>query len=312
MHKLAQPVKLCLLGPVLPPRAPAGRAATASSTRSAPRRSAPTRRSPTPRRSCCSPTCSPSSACPGSSCGSAASARSRRARAYLEELKAHLRANEGELSEDVRERIDINPLRAFDSDDEGTRGVMASAPTIVERLDGEDAEHFAEVRALLDGGRRRLRDRPDPGARPRLLHADDLLLRLRPARRPVGDRRRRPLRRPDRAARRPADAGGRLGGGDRADPAGAGRRAGGGRAATSFVAVADDGQRQRALVLADELRHAGLSTEIDLAGRSLKGQLKHADRIGARRVLILEADGRPAARHGERRAALHRPGRGVG
>ena len=50
----------------------------------------------------------------------------------------------------MRERIDINPLRAFDSDDEGTRGVMASAPTIVGALEGEDAEHFAEVRALLD------------------------------------------------------------------------------------------------------------------------------------------------------------------
>ena len=47
-------------------------------------------------------------------------------RAYLEELKAHLHGNEGELSEDVRERIDINPLRAFDSDDEGTQGVMAA------------------------------------------------------------------------------------------------------------------------------------------------------------------------------------------
>ena len=43
-------------------------------------------------------------------------------RAYLEELKAHLHAHEGELSKDVRERIDVNPLRAFDSDDEGTRG----------------------------------------------------------------------------------------------------------------------------------------------------------------------------------------------
>ena len=71
-------------------------------------------------------------------------------RAYLEELKAHLHAHEGDLSEDVRERIDVNPLRAFDSDDEGTRGVMASAPTMVEGLEGEDAEHFAEVRALLD------------------------------------------------------------------------------------------------------------------------------------------------------------------
>ena len=60
-------------------------------------------------------------------------------RAYLEELKAHLRSHEGELSEDVRERIEINPLRAFDSDHEGTKGVMAGAPTIVDSLSGEDA-----------------------------------------------------------------------------------------------------------------------------------------------------------------------------
>src|SRR3954447_13518150 len=71
-------------------------------------------------------------------------------RAYLEDLKAHLHAHEGELSADVRERIDINPLRAFDSDDEGTRSVMASAPTIVGRLEGEDAAHFGAVRAYLD------------------------------------------------------------------------------------------------------------------------------------------------------------------
>ncbi|HET9185575.1 MAG TPA: histidine--tRNA ligase, partial [Solirubrobacterales bacterium] len=69
---------------------------------------------------------------------------------YLEALKAHLHAHEADLSSDVRERIDVNPLRAFDADDEGTRAVMAGAPTIVERLDGEDAEHFVEVRALLD------------------------------------------------------------------------------------------------------------------------------------------------------------------
>src|SRR5919107_1606371 len=66
-------------------------------------------------------------------------------RAYLEDLKAHLHAHEGELTPDVRERIDINPLRAFDSDHEGTQAVMASAPTLVGRLEGEDAEHFAEV-----------------------------------------------------------------------------------------------------------------------------------------------------------------------
>src|SRR3954467_2952805 len=70
--------------------------------------------------------------------------------AYLDELREYLRAHESELSEEVRNRIDANPLRAFDADHEGTRKVMADAPTLLDRLDPEDAEHFAEVRALLD------------------------------------------------------------------------------------------------------------------------------------------------------------------
>ena len=228
MHKLAQPVKLFYLGPVLPPRAPAGRPLPpvppdrrrGDRHRLAARRRRGDHAARRPARR--------AGGARGASCGWAASARWRPARAYLEELKAHLRAHEGELSEDVRERIDTNPLRAFDSDDEGTRAVMASAPTIVERAGGRGRRALRRGAGAARRGRGRLRDRPDPGPRPRLLHAHDLLLRLRRARRPVGDRRRRPLRRPGRAARRPADAGGRLGGGDRADPAGPGR---GGRAA---------------------------------------------------------------------------------
>ena len=60
------------------------------------------------------------------------------------------------------------------------------------------------------------------------------------------------------------------------------------------------------MALAVELRHAGLAVEVDLAGRSLKGQFKHADRIGARRVLVLEADGSAQLREmktGEQRPA---------
>src|SRR4051794_27385981 len=38
--------------------------------------------------------------------------------AYLEELRRYLRSREAELSEEVRNRIDVNPLRAFDADDE--------------------------------------------------------------------------------------------------------------------------------------------------------------------------------------------------
>jgi histidyl-tRNA synthetase len=74
----------------------------------------------------------------------------------------------------------------------------------------------------------------------------------------------------------------------------------------AFVAIADDSQRQRAMTLAVELRRAGISAEVDLGGRGLKGQLKHADRIGARRVAILEADGSAQLRDmktGEQRPA---------
>ncbi len=69
---------------------------------------------------------------------------------YRERLQAHLRAHAENLAPEVRERIDLNPLRAFDSDHPGTRATMASAPRLLDRLSPEDAAHFAEVRALLD------------------------------------------------------------------------------------------------------------------------------------------------------------------
>ncbi len=69
---------------------------------------------------------------------------------YREELTAYLRANEGELSEEVRARIDLNPLRAFDSEHPGTATVMRGAPRLLDQLEDDDELHFAEVRALLD------------------------------------------------------------------------------------------------------------------------------------------------------------------
>jgi histidyl-tRNA synthetase len=211
-------------------------------------------------------------------------------RTYLEQLKAHLHAHEGELSKDVRERIDVNPLRAFDSDDEGTRGVMASAPTIVGRLEGEDAEHFAEVRALLDAAG------IDYELDPTLVRGLDYYTRTIFS-----------FVCSELGAQSEIGGGGRYDGlieqlGGPSTPA-VGWAAGIERillalgdedAATEgrdvFIAVGDPGQRRRAMALVGELRHHGFSAEVDLAGRGLKGQLKHANRIGARRVLILETD----------------------
>ena len=55
--------------------------------------------------------------------------------------------------------------------------------------------------------------------------------------------------------------------------------------------VAPDSQRERALSLATEARRAGACVDLDLAGRSEKGQMKQADRSGARRAVILAEDG---------------------
>src|SRR6201996_1716709 len=69
---------------------------------------------------------------------------------YRDELTAYLRAHEAQLSQEVRDRIDLNPMRAFDASAPGTRAVMADAPKLLDRLSPEDAEHFATVRELLD------------------------------------------------------------------------------------------------------------------------------------------------------------------
>jgi histidyl-tRNA synthetase len=209
---------------------------------------------------------------------------------YLETLKGYLHEHEAELSKEVRERIDINPLRAFDSDHEGTRAAMAEAPKLLDHLDEDDAEHFARVRSLLD----------ETGVAyaldPSLVRGIDYYTRTIFSF--VCDR---------LGAQSEVGGGGRydglveqLGGPD--TPA-IGWAVGVERlllalgdeeveqARDVFIAAADDGQRERAMAIAIELRGAGISAETDLAGRSLKGQLKQADRIGAQRTLILEAGG---------------------
>ncbi len=219
--------------------------------------------------------------------GSLGSPESRAA--YRDELRSYLRAHESELSKDVRERIDENPMRAFDAADDGTRAVMAEAPTMLERLDDADAEHFAEVRSLLDAAG------VGYAVEPRLVRGLDYYTRTLFE-----------FHSSELGAQSQVAGGGRydrlieeLGG--PATPA-MGWAAGIERIVLAspeaperpgpevFVAAAADAMRARAAALAAELRRSGLAAEADLGGRGLKGQLKHADRIRARRVLILEED----------------------
>lgn len=70
--------------------------------------------------------------------------------AYSESLTAYLRANESKLAKEVIERIDLNPLRAFDAKDEGTQAVMTDAPRLMDSISSEDRAHFDDVLGLLD------------------------------------------------------------------------------------------------------------------------------------------------------------------
>jgi histidyl-tRNA synthetase len=209
--------------------------------------------------------------------------------AYRDELRSYLRAREDELSADVRERIDENPLRAFDSKHEGTAAVMADAPTMLERLAGEDAEHFAAVRDLLD--RAGIAYEVDAG----LVRGLDYYTRT------VFEFHCEGL-----GAQSQVAGGGRYDGliellGGAATPA-CGWALGIERVLLAtedeeaepgidvFVVAIDD-ERERAFALVRELRRGGLRADLDLAGRSVKGQMRQADRVGARRAVILDDDG---------------------
>jgi histidyl-tRNA synthetase len=212
---------------------------------------------------------------------------------YREELTAFLRAHEDGLSRDVVERIELNPMRAFDSSDGRTRETMRSAPLLLERLHDDDAEHFTRVRELLD----------DAGLAyeldPTLVRGLDYYTRT------VFEFTSDAL-----GAQSGVGGGGRYDGlvqqlGGKPTP-GVGWAAGVERILMSagelpvaaedcdlFVAIAggadDDvaAARRAAFDIANEARRAGLAAQMELAGRSLKGQLKQADRLGARYVAIV-------------------------
>ena len=102
--------------------------------------------------------------------------------AYLDELRAYLREHEDELSEEVRERLGQNPLRAFvptpSTPGRDGRGA-APASTGSNRAMPSTSPRSRPARRR----RPRVRGRLHLGARPRLLHADGVRV---PCRRDCG------------------------------------------------------------------------------------------------------------------------------
>jgi histidyl-tRNA synthetase len=218
--------------------------------------------------------------------------------AYIEKLSAWLDAHDSELDDEARQKRRTTPLRVFDVKSERVQKVLAGAPTIGESLCEDCKAHFARVCELLDG----------VGVEyelvPTLVRGIDYYTRTT-------------FEFKDEAigAKDTICGGGRYDGlieeiGGPPTP-GIGFGAGIERLLLSigessaayepvdvFFVLEDGADRASALKLIADLRAQDIAADADYAGRSTKGQLTQAARLGARTTVIVSADG----------ARIRRPG----
>jgi histidyl-tRNA synthetase len=205
---------------------------------------------------------------------------------YMKVLVEFLSANSEKLAPEDRERVTTNPLRTFDSKEPQTIEVMKNAPLITDHLCPECREHFETVKGHLGD--------VNVGfdLEPRLVRGLDYYTRtafewISPG---LGSQ----------------DS---VGGGGRYD--GLSEALGGPRLPSIGIAPGIDrimlarkeapieglvrvyivsigeAARSMSFVLASRLRKARIGADLDLAGRSMKGQMKDASRSGARYAVIL-------------------------
>ena len=212
--------------------------------------------------------------------------------AYREQVKQFILDHADEMCDECRERAELNPLRAFDCKNDHCREVMADAPLMGDNLCDECREHYEQVKRYLDAaGIEYVED-------PTLVRGLDYYTRT------VFE------------VEAPGAGVGSIGGGGRYDglveleggkpTAGVGFAVGFERALLAlqafgsdlgadeapcvYVANAGKELRQNVFAITQELRAAGIVTEADYQGRSLKAQFKQADKVGAKLILVLGGD----------------------
>ncbi|HSS79641.1 MAG TPA: histidine--tRNA ligase [Gaiellaceae bacterium] len=207
--------------------------------------------------------------------------------AYLEQLTAWLDEHDDVLDDEARQKRATSPLRVFDVKSERVQEALADAPKIGDSLCDECRAHFESVQAHLENYAVKFT------LSPTLVRGIDYYTRTA-------------FEFVDEAigAKSSICGGGRYDGlieqlGGKPTP-GIGFGAGIERLLLSleaagvttepheldvFVALEDANDKPRVLPLVQELRRRGLSAEVDYAGRSLKGQLTHARRLGARAIV---------------------------
>lgn len=210
--------------------------------------------------------------------------------AYREQLKAYYRPRLADVCADCRERFATNPLRLLDCKVPGCRAIRDGAPRMIDHLCGECADHFATLQAHLAA----LAIPFEIDAR--LVRGFDYYTKT--VFEIVNDR---------LGAQDAVGGGGRYDGlveelGGKPTPAAGfgfgmerllltlntlGITLGEAEPLSVFIATADPSVRQNALTLLHRLRREGIAADMDYAGRSLKSQLRFADRYPARFVAVI-------------------------
>jgi histidyl-tRNA synthetase len=211
---------------------------------------------------------------------------------YQESLKTFLEQRWDSLCEDCHERTGLNPLRVFDCKQEGCREQLGEAPLLVDNLCQSCREKFETLKGYLESMGRQYR-------------MDGTLVR--------GFDYYTGTTFEYECASLGAQKG--IGGGGRYDglveelggPAAAAIGFGTGMerivlalqsagiTATDsgidvFFMVLDAAARGEAVKVIDRLRRSGISVDTDYAGRKPKGQMKQANRLGARITVIIGED----------------------
>lgn len=209
-------------------------------------------------------------------------------RSHREKLQKYLADHVDHLCPDCQRRRHTNPLRTFDCKVERCQAVLAGAPMLIETICGECAEHFIQVRAYLEALK------TPYVINPRMVRGLDYYMRT--TFEIITDR---------LGTQNAVGGGGRYNGLVRdlggSDIPGIGFAIGmerlilllqqdretPGRIPPIFIALLGEKARQRGFLLAQEIRELGLEAEMDYEGRSLKSQMRRADKLGSRYVLIL-------------------------
>ncbi|SHG95105.1 histidyl-tRNA synthetase [Thermosyntropha lipolytica DSM 11003] len=212
-------------------------------------------------------------------------------RAYREKLISHIKPVKDLLCPDCQGRYEKNPLRVLDCKNEACHAAIKGYPVLYDSLCDECREHYAEVRKALSDNQ------------VSYIHDDNLVRGLDYYTNTAFE-----VHIPGIGAQSAVGGGGRYNGLVKAcggpDIGGVGFALGMERLLLAlaegeeekagivdvFVAVMDRQYEDIGVKILTDLRRAGIKADKDYTGKSPKGQMKHADKLGVKMAILLGED----------------------